>query len=107
MPKLPTLYTGIRNFKGGPAIVGDVAGRGGEIVNLPRGTDVFSNQESKNILRSMANGNSSSEPRVIDNGIVFNNYGTIKNETAEASREFWAGFNRISELASQGVPTNG
>lgn len=106
MPKLPTLYTGVRNFKGGPAIVGDVAGRGGEIVNLPRGTDVFSNQESKNILRSMANG-ANSGTKVIDNGIVFNNYGTIHNENAEASNAFWDRFNRISELAMQGVPTNG
>jgi len=106
MPKLPTLYTGVRNFKGGPAIVGDVAGRGGEIVNLPRGTDVFSNQESKNILRTMANGGSG-QTRVIDNGITFNNYGTIHNENAEASNAFWDRFNRISELAMQGVPTNG
>lgn len=106
MPKLPTLYTGVRNFAGGPAIVGDVAGRGGEIVNLPRGTDVFSNQESKNILRSMANGGSG-QTKVIDNGIVFNNYGTIHNENAEASNAFWDRFNRISELAMQGVPTNG
>ncbi len=106
MPKLPTLYTGVRNFAGGPAVVGDVAGRGGEIVNLPRGTDVFSNQESKNILRSMANGGNGGT-KVIDNGIVFNNYGTIHNENAEASNAFWDRFNRISELAMQGVPTNG
>ena len=106
MPKLPTLYTGVRNFAGGPAVVGDVAGRGGEIVNLPRGTDVFSNQESKNILRSMANGGNAGT-KVIDNGIVFNNYGTIHNENAEASNAFWDRFNRISELAMQGVPTNG
>lgn len=106
MPKLPTLYTGVRNFRGGPAVVGDVAGRGGEIVNLPRGTDVFSNQESKNILRSMANG-ANGGTKVVDNGIVFNNYGTIHNENAEASNAFWDRFNRISELAMQGVPTNG
>jgi hypothetical protein len=106
MPKLPTLYTGVRNFAGGPAIVGDVAGRGGEIVNLPRGTDVFSNQESKNILRSMANG-ANGGTKVVDNGIVFNNFGTIHNENAEASNAFWDRFNRISELAMQGVPTNG
>jgi len=106
MPQLPTLYTGVKNFRGGPAIVGDIAGRGGEIVNLPRGTDVFSNNESKNILRSMANGTSGGT-KVVDNGIVFNNYGTIHNENAEASNAFWDRFNRISELAMQGVPTNG
>lgn len=56
MPKLPTLYKGVRDFKGGPAIVGDINGRGGEMVNLPGGTDVFTNQESKNIMRALADG---------------------------------------------------
>lgn len=107
MPKLPTLYTGVRNFTGGPAIVGDIAGRGGELVNLPRGTDVYTNAESKRILNGLARGGSKDTPTVVDKGIVFNNYGTITNETADASKAFWDGFNRISELASQGVPTNG
>ncbi len=106
MPKLPTLYTGVRNFSGGPAVVGDINGRGGEIVNLPRGTDVFSNRESKQILGNLSKGNVNSTPQVVDNGIVFNNYGTIHNDNAEASEAFWARFNRISELATQGVPTN-
>ena len=106
MPKIPTLFTGVKNFRGGPAVVGDVMGRGGEILNLPKGTDVFSNTESKNILRSLANGESRT-PTVVDSGIVFNNYGNINNETPEASEAFWEKFNRISELAIQGVPTNG
>ena len=101
MPKLPTLYTGVRNFSGGPAIVGDVFGRGGEIVSLPRGTDVFSNSESRNILRNLA------ENQGGGGGMTFNNYGSITNETPEASKAFWDKFNRMSELASQGVPTNG
>lgn len=106
MPKIPTLFTGVKNFRGGPAVVGDVMGRGGEILNLPKGTDVFSNTESKNILRSLANGGNQT-PTVVDSGIVFNNYGNINNETPEASEAFWEKFNRISELAIQGVPTNG
>ena len=99
MPKLPTLYTGIRNFRGGPAVVGDVMGRGGEIVSLPRGSDVFSNNESRNILRALAEGGSAG-----GGGMVFNNYGSIVNETPEASQAFWDRFNRVSELAEQGVP---
>ncbi len=99
---MPKLYTGVRNFSGGPAVVGDIAGRGGEIVSLPRGTDVFSNRESKQILRSLADGNG-----LGGGGIVFNNYGSIVNETPATSEAFWNRFNRISELATQGVPTNG
>jgi len=56
MPKMDKLYKGVRNFSGGPAIVGDINGRGGEIVNMPGGTDVFNNKESKNILRNLADG---------------------------------------------------
>lgn len=98
---VPSFYTGVRNFGGGLATVGDVRGKGGELVSLPRGSDVYSNRETKNILGALADGEG------IGGGLTFNNYGTIKNENADASREFWAGFNRISELASQGVPTNG
>jgi len=99
---MPTLYKGARNFGGGPAVVGDINGRGGEIVSLPRGSDVFSNRESKNILRSLADGSAGG-----GSGMTFNNYGEIRNETAEASNAFWDRFNRMSELAQQGVPTNG
>lgn len=99
---MPKLYTGVRNFKGGPAVVGDIRGQGGEIVSLPRGSDVFSNRESKNILRSLADGGG-----LGGGGMTFNNYGTIVNETPEASQAFWDRFNRVSELAMQGVPTNG
>lgn len=42
--KLPGHANGVRNFGGGMAIVGE---RGPELVNLPRGADVFSNEESK------------------------------------------------------------
>lgn len=48
--KIPRFYKGVRNFSGGLAVVGDINGRGGELVNLPRGTDVYSNQESKEML---------------------------------------------------------
>ena len=86
MPKLPTLYTGARNFGGGPAIVGDIGGKGGEIVNLPGGTDVFSNRESKNILRNLANGNSGGGGPAIG---TMNNYFTVNNDAdpAKISRD--------------------
>ncbi len=98
---VPAFYTGVRNFGGGLATVGDVNGRGGELVSLPRGSDVYNNGETKRILGALADGQG------IGGGMVFNNYGTITNETPEASQAFWDRFNRVSELATQGVPTNG
>lgn len=47
---IPRFYTGKRNFEGGLAVVGDVNGRGGELLNLPRGTDIFGNRESKAMM---------------------------------------------------------
>ena len=98
---VPAFYTGVRNFGGGMAVVGDVNGRGGELVSLPSGSDVYNNRETKRILNSLAEGNG------VGGGMVFNNYGSIVNETPEASQAFWDRFNRVSELATQGVPTNG
>lgn len=99
---VPNFYTGVRNFGGGMAVVGDVAGRGGELVSLPRGADVYNNAETKRILGALADGQG-----IGGGGMTFNNYGSIVNETPEASQAFWDRFNRISELATQGVPTNG
>lgn len=47
IPNIPMLYTGVRNFSGGAAIVGE---RGPEVVNLPRGADVFNNRETGSIF---------------------------------------------------------
>jgi tape measure domain-containing protein len=41
---IPGHANGVRNFAGGLSIVGE---RGPELVNLPKGADVFSNEESK------------------------------------------------------------
>jgi hypothetical protein len=41
---IPGFADGVRNFGGGMAIVGE---RGPELVNLPKGSDVFSNEESR------------------------------------------------------------
>lgn len=48
---LSLLASGTRNWPGGMAIVGE---RGPELVNLPRGSDVFSNPETKNIMESLS-----------------------------------------------------
>lgn len=44
---IPGFANGVRNFGGGMAIVGE---RGPELVNLPKGSDVFSNEESKRMV---------------------------------------------------------
>lgn len=95
MPKLDKLYKGTRNWSGGPAIVGDVNGRGGEIVNLPGGTDVFSNRESKQILRSLASGQGGG-------GNTFT--GNIILGDASAVKEFFKKLDRDADRASMGVP---
>jgi tape measure domain-containing protein len=42
--KIPGFADGVRNFSGGLAVVGE---RGPELVNLPAGSDVYTNQESR------------------------------------------------------------
>lgn len=100
MPNMPTLYTGARNFRGGPAIVGDIAGRGGEIVNLPGGTDVFSNRESKQIMRSLADGKGGGGGGTM----VTNTFtGNIFLADANAVEKFFKELNRQAEMAAMGV----
>lgn len=97
MPKLDKLYKGTRNWGGGPAIVGDVNGRGGEIINMPGGTDVFSNRESKQILRNLAAGQSIAGPT--------NTFtGNIILGDASAVKEFFKKLDRDADKASMGVP---
>jgi len=99
MPNMPTLYTGARNFRGGPAIVGDIAGRGGEIVNLPGGTDVFSNRESKQIMRSLADGKGGGGGTMVTNTFT----GNIFLADANAVEKFFKELNRQAEMAAMGV----
>lgn len=94
---VPRFYTGVRNFGGGLATVGDVRGQGGEIVSLPRGTDVFSNRESRNILRSLADGNvGGGKSQTV-------NIGTIVLDSAEAVREMFNQLDRDNLLVGRGL----
>lgn len=87
---IPGFATGVENFKGGWAMVGE---RGPELVNLPRGASVVSNQDSKNALGGGGGG-------------VTNNFnGTINLNSADAVEAFYARFTRDAELASMGVAT--
>jgi phage-related protein len=46
--KIPGFANGVTNFEGGLAVVGE---RGPELVNLPKGSDVFTNSETKDMMR--------------------------------------------------------
>lgn len=48
---LPRFAKGVKNFGGGPAVVGE---HGPEIVTLPKGSSVIPNHESKKLVRSQA-----------------------------------------------------
>jgi hypothetical protein len=50
---LPAFANGTTNFAGGLALVGE---RGPEIVNLPRGADVYTNSESRRMASGMGGG---------------------------------------------------
>ena len=70
-PKLGTIpgfASGVRNFSGGLAVVGE---QGPELVSLPRGSNVHSNEESARM-----------------GGVTNNFYGTIQLTTAEAVDRF-------------------
>jgi hypothetical protein len=87
IPQIPHFAHGVRNFNGGLAVVGDVNGMGGEIVDLPRGANVFSNSQSKQM---MGGGSTYHIQQVILQG-------------AEATDEFFKIQDRNSVLASKGM----
>lgn len=50
---IPGFARGVRNFKGGLAMVGE---EGAELVNLPPGSDVYSNRQTRNMLSGSKTG---------------------------------------------------
>lgn len=82
---IPGFADGVRNFGGGMAVVGE---RGPELVNLPKGSDVFSNRESM----SMGGG-----------GTTINISGTINIQTPEAATAFWDRVDQTARLSRMGM----
>ena len=82
---IPGFATGVRNFTGGAAIVGE---RGPELVTLPRGSNVFTNDQTERMVGGTTN----------------NFYGTIQIQTPEAANAFFDRLNRDAEMANFGVP---
>lgn len=99
--KFPKLYKGVRDFGGGLATVGDIRGRGGEIVHMPAGSDVYTNAESKRILRAIADGTFT--PNANGGGVANTFTGNIYLMNAEAVKEFFKQLEREGELSSMGV----
>ena len=65
---------------------------------MPRGTDVFTNRESKRILRGLADGQGGG-------GSVTNMFtGNIYIADERAAKKFFEELNRQAELSSYGVP---
>jgi tape measure domain-containing protein len=90
---VPKFENGVQNFGGGLAVVGDVNGRGGELINLPRGSSVYSNQQSKQILKDAGG------------GTTFNHYGDVVLSTDAAVNAWYDVQGRNSELAQRGLTT--
>lgn len=86
---IPGFATGVRNFGGGLAVVGE---RGPELVNLPRGADVFTNGES----RKMLSGGAGSSTEV-------HYHAPIYLTTPEATREFFTMQGNDNELVRRGL----
>lgn len=87
---IPGFAGGVRNFSGGLAVVGE---RGPELVNLPKGSDVFSNDES----RKMVSGGGASNSYHIEH---------VHLDSGDAVREFFAINAMDSQLIQRGLTPN-
>jgi len=77
---IPRLATGTRDFAGGWAVLGE---RGPELARLPRGTDVFSAAQSRDLL---ASGPGRAGPLIGSQTIVGVQAGDVERETRRALR---------------------
>lgn len=85
--KIPGFATGVRNFSGGLAVVGE---NGPELVNLPRGSNVYTNGESKKMMGQTTN-----------NKEV--NIANVYITSADAAREFFKQLDNDTTNASRSV----
>lgn len=97
---IPGFAEGVRNFEGGWAMVGE---QGPELVNLPKGSDVFSNGDSQDMLRNRSSGLSpvqggGSSQTVInfDPSIQIGMFAGMPTEYREMAERLWVEFERIA-----------
>lgn len=96
---LPGFAGGVRNFMGGLAVVGE---KGAELVSLPRGSNVYTHEESKRMLMGNNSGNAETDGLNKSSGIVVNiNYPQIGNKY-DINK---IGSDIVSALRKQGVRT--
>lgn len=81
LPTIPRLATGTRDFAGGWAMLGE---RGPELARLPRGTDVFTAAQSRDLLA--AGGSGRSGPLIGSQTIYGVQPGDVERETRRALR---------------------
>lgn len=97
---IPGFAEGVRNFEGGWAMVGE---QGPELVNLPSGSDVFSNSDTMNMLRNRSSGFDSVAPSVTEQTIVnfdpqinVGMFAGMPTEYREMAERLWVEFQRIA-----------
>lgn len=97
---IPGFAEGVRNFEGGWAMVGE---QGPELVNLPKGSDVFSNSDSQGMLRNRSSGINAVGPSVTEQTVInfepniqIGMYAGMPTEYREMAERLWVEFQRIA-----------
>ena len=97
---IPGFAEGVRNFEGGWAMVGE---QGPELVNLPKGSDVFSNSDTVNMLRNRNSGlqpvqGGGGDTTIVnfDPNIQIGMFAGMPTEYREIAERMWVEFTRIA-----------
>lgn len=107
---IPGFATGVRNFSGGLAVVGEA---GPELVNLPRGSDVIPNNELPSSFSGRSIGGASqpqaTQQTVInfDPQIQIGMYAGMPTEYRELAERMWTEFTRIAQSNGVKLPSLG
>ena len=98
---IPGFAEGVRNFEGGWAMVGE---RGPELVNLPKGSDVFTNSDTMAMLRNRSGGvqpvaAAGGDQTIInfDPHIQVGMFAGMPTEYREMAERLWVEFTRIAQ----------
>lgn len=98
---IPGFAEGVRNFEGGWAMVGE---QGPELVNLPKGSDVFSNSDSMGMLRNRSSGIGPVGQNVTEQTVInfepqiqIGMYAGMPTEYREMAERLWVEFQRIAQ----------
>lgn len=98
---IPGFAEGVRNFEGGWAMVGE---RGPELVNLPAGSDVFSNSDTMGMLRNRSGGITPAPVQQADQTVInfdptiqVGMFAGMPTEYREMAERLWVEFQRIAQ----------